>query len=64
MSAQAEEVVASAATLADMAAQLDGLVARFVLQDQARPAKDLARPQVQPTGEAGLRRRAPLGRVA
>jgi hypothetical protein len=36
MSAQAEEVVASAATLADMAAQLDALVARFVLENSTR----------------------------
>jgi hypothetical protein len=36
MSAQAEEVVASASTLADMASQLDGLVARFVLENQDR----------------------------
>ena len=34
MSAQAQEVVASAATLADMAAQLDTLVARFKLEGQ------------------------------
>jgi hypothetical protein len=34
MSAQAEEVVASASTLADMAAQLDGLVAKFKLEGQ------------------------------
>ncbi|MEI7744657.1 MAG: hypothetical protein WCK58_13030, partial [Chloroflexota bacterium] len=39
MSAQAEEVVASAATLADMAAQLDTLVARFVLEGQAAKGK-------------------------
>ncbi|MHB8960862.1 MAG: hypothetical protein ACYDAN_14720, partial [Candidatus Limnocylindrales bacterium] len=35
MSAQAEEVVASAATLADMASQLDALVARFKLEHHA-----------------------------
>jgi methyl-accepting chemotaxis protein len=59
MSAQAEEVVASASALADMAAQLDALVARFVLEGRA--AKAQARPVAQASGEGAGRR---LGRVA
>lgn len=45
MSAQAEEVVASAATLSEMAQQLDELVARFRLQagDAAAPTKVIQR---------------------
>ena len=45
MSAQAEEVVASAATLAEMAAQLDELVARFRLKstDGVSPANLIQR---------------------
>ena len=45
MSAQAEEVVASAATLAEMAAQLDELVARFRLKstDGVGPANLIQR---------------------
>jgi hypothetical protein len=38
MSAQAEEVVASAATLAEMAQQLDALVARFKLEQASARA--------------------------
>jgi len=42
MSAQAEEVVASASTLADIAGQLDSLVARFKLEGQATKARTSA----------------------
>jgi hypothetical protein len=45
MSAQAEEVVASAATLSEMAQQLDELVARFRLRsgDTAGPVNVIQR---------------------
>jgi hypothetical protein len=42
MSAQAEEVVASAASLAAMAAQLYGLVARFKLESTGREVDSAA----------------------
>jgi hypothetical protein len=60
MSAQAEEVVASAATLADMAAGLDALVARFVLEGQAARGgtKGGAKGSAKPSGEVVQRRRA------
>jgi hypothetical protein len=40
MTAQAQEVVASAATMADMATQLEGLVGRFQIGDAAYSSVD------------------------
>jgi hypothetical protein len=56
MSAQAEEVVASAAVLADMAQQLDGMVARFKLAAGAAVAS--AGAQGTAGGQVVQRRRA------
>jgi methyl-accepting chemotaxis protein len=54
MSAQAEEVVASAGVLASMAADLDAVVARFVLEDGAAPGAA----RVEPDAARGLPRAA------
>ena len=44
MSAQAEEVVASAGSLAQMATELDAVVARFVLESSASSTQSYAAP--------------------
>jgi hypothetical protein len=55
ITAQVEEVVASAASLAEMAAQLDELVARFRLDGAAVPDRPVA---ISPASRVERSRRA------
>ena len=57
MSAQAEEVVASAASLAQMAQELESLVARFRLDATGNGASDFPGRQVSESGPVNLRSR-------